>query len=1376
MITHEKLYTALGITTSSRLKSVRRHDHTEFSFPKNSVWHHLNPSSSPTHDPLFDGIDSLYIEPVLDFVTLSSKSIEKVVKKSDLLKDIVAQTLGYDKAKVLRRGISLVKDINSVIVETYNGFENKFIFKERDEEKYLKTKSFLKSVVNRSVEISQYSERNQYFIIDLENKDTPSIDQFKKAINKLNTSTYSLFSSVDQCLMLELMKFVGGTESIFTGVSSNSLFKMNLIFRGPAKESILNMGVFLRMLDDGSEDSTGDLSPVNARRSLIKLNLVLGTEDPRPEVEEVDLDDDATDLDEIEGEGVIDIDDLDDDKIHTDLKTLERVSRQKRSTESIDIDNSPDYDPSIAIDPVVKNRIEAKRLYDEKVITFQEYEKYVNNADNLSNIPSPDGKGSLKDYIDYGFEDMVIGDPKPMKDRDTILDKSLLKSTLAGYDTKYLKEYLHKDAVKFALGIQNAGVIIKDLKVEEREDIANHYHQFTLKVELVPGGPQTITFPIPVFDERGVTEVGGVNYYLKKQDGEVPIRKTRKDQVALTSYYGKLFVDRSSSVAYNYSSFLTKHIISSGLDDDNTIITNVRVGNVFYKHTDLPRTYTAIAEKVVSFKLNSMGVNATLYFDYKDNVKRFSEDVKSVEKKHNGVVVGKQSRSGKDVFLLIGMDDALYQIFVDGTKTKIGSIDDVLVTGEKKVPIEYATIGLFGKPTPIVFLLGYMIGFGSLCKLLRVRPRIIKSGGRLDLEPGDYRVRFKNESWIFNKRDKVATLIFSGMIKYEKFISRYSSSLFNSKEVYSLLLDDIGLGKRHYVEMKVIYDLFIDHITKEHLIKMKEPTDIVRLFVRSCELLTIDKFPDEGDGRFMIIKGYERIAATVYSEIIKSTRALYSRSKSKRSRLDFNPMGVKMRLLTDSAKEVYDEINPIHAAKQQEICTLTGHGGRKPDAITNNIKGYHVTDLGIKSEANVDSGAVGITTYLSFNPKLTSLRGDRGLYDIEKDSVGSLVSTTFVSQPAMDRDDMKRGVFAGIQNSHVIPCVGYEVMPLITGGEQAITNRTDDLFAYTAKQEGIVTRLNSRVIEVTYKDGTVKCHKLGIRHGKSKGEVIPHEIVTDLKLKDKVRYGDTVCYNKLFFSEDGFSGLTMKSSMKALVMLTDDCDTHEDSFGVSSKFCKKTVSRHTVIRNVLVDFDKSIHELARVGDVLETESKLMYIEEAVTSRSGLISDDAVDILAQRSRNAPSARVSGVIDKIEIRYRGETDDMSQSLQEIAHTLDRTTARDRRDHNKKVITNKADESFRVDGNPLGKDQAVIIFYISSDVHAGTGDKFIIGNQMKGTVSRVINEKLEDSYGRSIDIKMATAAYDNRMVDSIKLIGSTTEGILLIQDILLKMLDEE
>ena len=71
----------------------------------------------------------------------------------------------------------------------------------------------------------------------------------------------------------------------------------------------------------------------------------------------------------------------------------------------------------------------------------------------------------------------------------------------------------------------------------------------------------------------------------------IPIRKVNFDSVALTSYYSKMFVNRSDRKQFDMANHISNHIVSSTLDD-KWHITDIKFGNVFDNTRRLPRIYT----------------------------------------------------------------------------------------------------------------------------------------------------------------------------------------------------------------------------------------------------------------------------------------------------------------------------------------------------------------------------------------------------------------------------------------------------------------------------------------------------------------------------------------------------------------------------------------------------------------------------------------------------------------------------------------------------------------------------------------------------------------------------------------------------------------
>lgn len=490
--------------------------------------------------------------------------------------------------------------------------------------------------------------------------------------------------------------------------------------------------------------------------------------------------------------------------------------------------------------------------------------------------------------------------------------------------------------------------------------------------------------------------------------GLIPIRKVNHSRVALSSYYAKVFVDRSARAIFNYDNWICKQIVSKGLDREDTSITDLRVADVVDYTADLPRIYSVIASRVLSFKANG----ATYWFDYsnRDTSKLFTaEEIAGVEAKHPGMtVVGRKSKD----FVVVDKFDVFYEVGLTSEQiTELGQIEDILGISKEKAPVSVAEVSIFGKTIPIAFVLSYLIGFDELLVQSKAKYRVVPLGTRVSLSEDEYAIRFLDETLVFEKGDIRNSLIFGGMLQYHRHIRNYSRHSFNSKDVYFNVLDANNIGLRYLRELDLMNAMFVDPITRGILEWMKEPTEFIPLLLRAVELLTTRYVPQtvtNADGLVEGMeraKGYERIPGAIYGELVRSIRVYNSRSASNNSQVSMNPHEVWTRIVQDPAAALVDDINPIQNLKQKEIITYGGNGGRSSRSMTAEARLYKESDLGFISESTVDSGDVAVITYMSPNANITGVRGTVRTYDPSVDGSSSIVSTAALISPCADRDD-----------------------------------------------------------------------------------------------------------------------------------------------------------------------------------------------------------------------------------------------------------------------------------------------------------------------------------------------------------------------------------
>ena len=146
---------------------------------------------------------------------------------------------------------------------------------------------------------------------------------------------------------------------------------------------------------------------------------------------------------------------------------------------------------------------------------------------------------------------------------------------------------------------------------------------------------------------------------------------------------------------------------------------------------------------------------------------------------------------------------------------------------------------------------------------------------------------------------------------------------------------------------------------------------------------------------------------------------------------------------------------------------------------------------------------------------------------------------------------------------------------------------------------------------------------------------------------------------------------------------------------------------------------------------------------------------------------PRAKYHGKVERIEVFYNGDIEDMSESLQAIAKAGDRDRVKRNKALEKEgVLTGRVDSSMRIDGNPLEIDHIAIKLYLTGLVPAAVGDKGVFGNQLKtifGTIMDGVNSTANDDV--PIDAVFGYKSIFNRIVLSPQLQGTTNVLLGLI-----------
>lgn len=1363
---------------------------------------------------------------------LQSELIGKVTKLSVPTENLIREyhSKNKDLKRFMNSNLGMLKNPRNFLIVSYNLLARRYRYVNNFQTDYWRWANLFGTFCQKVNADALLSDRQQFIALNIP-MTLPTIPMLELWTDKTQKRILDYFNTPELRFIAELWTWLGQnrTDGLLSKIDAGSLNKLNVVMIHGGVYVCFNLGILdsWRSSSDKDEKAPGftRIAPRNLqRRWLHFLMLVLQTstapselpaEGIEPEVDKVTLsaDDDEyaslntdakiedtrldsnavdyghtngivktksmvellnkgvdlKDTDVADDGSLNDIPEYTDDEIEKDLKQLEVIA-QNETIVADKMGYKPYVPTEVSLDKAIMDDVDD--MARKGLLSAGEHRRFEKLANRYEQLPSPyNPKESLKTLATVSAEELVVKETNTiMEDIPGVLDKSMLSSSLNDMDQRYNREVLPKDIATMVLSLQKAGFIVQGYEVSRVDNYTDSYNLHRVKVIPLQGKATTLRFQVPVINENGSFKAGGVKYRMRKQRGDVPIRKTGPDRVALTSYYSKMFVVRSDRAVFNYKDWLTNNIVNIGITGDDVRIKDLRLGNALRVELpyDLPKVYSTVSTRIGGFKT----AKYEFFFDFNKIKTNFGEAVYEAFIPHEG-----QRRKlthvpvGRTVSKELIVVDFNNQFFVSSKAglMPIGTMESILELPLEKKPIEIAEVDILGQTIPVGVLLAQQIGLGNLLVTLDAKPRRVATGSNYNLQPNEFIVRFQDEVLIFDKNNRYHAMIFGGFNRFHREFRQYSIYAFDKKDTYGNVLEPNGITPRHLREFDLMFRMWVDPITLGLLKEQMMPTDMVNIFLEATKMLLVDNHPHENNRNYTRDKGYERVSGMLYFELMRAMRSYKTKPMNPNASLDLNPYALWMSIVQDQTVMPIEESNPIHSLKEQEVVIYSGSGGRTGRSMTGRSRIFHDTEKGLTSEATVDSGDVGTIVYLSADPNYTSLRGtSRRMLDKDLASKATkVVSTSMLLAPAADRDDAKRVLFTSVQNSQTTHCDQYTVMPLRTGYERVIAHRTDALFAKTARMDGVVANVTDKVVTVKYRDGEEVSYEIGLRQGVWAGHYIPHDLVTQLKKGQKVKQGDVLLYNQKYFTRDKLdkNQVILKTGILAHVAFMERTETLEDSSLISRSLASKMVTMTTHIRNIKVTFGTEIRNLLKEGEKVEAESILCTLHSASEGNTEIFSDEALSTLASLSATTPRAKHAGTITSIEVLYTGEVEEMSTSLRHLAEASDNRIRRLNKDLGRKAVDGQVESGYRIDGHPLEADAAVIRVYVVGPTAMGVGDKLVFFNQMKSIVGGVMVGVNKTESGVDLDAVFAYQSLSNRITLSPETIATTNTLLLLI-----------
>lgn len=307
----------------------------------------------------------------------------------------------------------------------------------------------------------------------------------------------------------------------------------------------------------------------------------------------------------------------------------------------------------------------------------------------------------------------------------------------------------------------------------------------------------------------------------------------------------------------------------------------------------------------------------------------------------------------------------------------------------------------------------------------------------------------------------------------------------------------------------------------------------------------------------------------------------------------------------------------------------------------------------------------------------------------------------------------------------------------------------DDIFAVSAKADGVVKKVSKDVIIIEYDDINLKDDHvfIGRRYGIVTGKTIPHDIVTDVAAGTKVTEGYVVAWNTGFFERDvqERGGVVWKRGIPATIALVDGPETIEDSCRAGPNIAKRLTMNTTSVREIPASFNQAVTGLLEEGSEVDEDTVLAYLEDSVTADTDLFDMFNINTLDSMGRLSAKAKKSGTINKIEIIYNGDLENATESVRNLIMEYDSKRAKEARKYKDGRVTVGL-------ASDLQMDTLVIKVYIDTTNDAADCDKIVVGHQLKSVIGAILAGENKTEYGEDIDLYFAHMGVNDRIVMNI------------------------
>lgn len=1154
--------------------------------------------------------------------------------------------------------------------------------------------------------------------------------RFPVALHKLTDCSFLFVSSSNQCAMKVELKDV--SEKTYHIIKQRI---MSMITKEWINDS--------DCMDDDDTVMKEDMSTDEIVSSIVEDNKESENQQRMRKAIMANLTKDLLgESDDITEEEGFEDDPSDDEPISTDNEKIREMQNMA--------DDYIDKHPELLKADITTASDEVKSVIKKKYYVREYQPKYTNKQ--LEKVQEL-AKQQVESIGDIGesFQDLEskVIDVSDISDVTDTHNPNIVQTRFNNFDRSYVKKKLSKDIDNSVGHLANAAIKVFVVGKEEEDSSTQRDIKKTMTYHLVDenGKKMTLKFDVPIVIDDHFLYLNGNKKMFQYQFVLKPIVKTGKDAVQIVSNYKKMRITRQGANDVKTSALMK--YLTTNADTYNVSSGNAYAINRKYKTT---LEFDSIAKKILSFQI-----------DGKHIILDIPRLIATLEKKkipnnvdmEKNLIVGYDSVEKK--VLSIPLNDSFCDFILGLMKSEERiNVERMSKKSNGSKGLSYSKVTILNKGCPLILLLLYFEGFSTVMKKAGIEYAIIdKVNGKPveDVDLYEWGLTELENGFIKWKRypSENSTLM-NGLNSLPMYL--YGKEELDSKNTYMYLMTNIYSYANQAFNLDQFYDFMIDPVTKEILIDLKLPTDLVSLCILANKMLKGNEHSQESDMHNVRLRSSEVIQYHVYQAITDAYRNYRTRQYGGKVRpITMKQDDVIKRLLKQPASVLTDAsvCHPVMDASKLHSVSYKGESGLNMDRAYNmNIRAYNETMLGILGITTTNDANVGIKRQLTLNPHITSTRGYidvGGTENLDNMNSGELLTPMEMLTPlGVQHDDPTRTTMAFKQTTNMVPTHKSDAVLIGNGMEKALPYHISSEFTIIAEDDGIIVDKNDDFVVMKYNNGRFRTIKLSpqMKKNSSAGSYVMTSMTCKKEIGEKVRKNEVVAWDIATFEGDpDGKGCSMKTGPFVKIAIVPEWDCYEDSAPISSNAAKKLTSTVVMPIEVMLTKDAYISEAKKIGDPVEAgESVIRYDNyredpEMVEILKSLREELDEEII-ESSQTTEKSHFTGKIVDIKIVSSVPLEEMSDSCRKFVTKywnrekkkikfLDKYSNEDDMKYYKSgnIIQNSPEP---VDPENLKYEGIIVTFFVAYDDVMSRGDKLASEFALKSIDSHVIEEGLE------------------------------------------------